>query len=145
MATGDIGMTINRVEDAPLKVDPPKLPELEEQIPIRKPGPVAYIDNEGIFQEMRIVHPDDYNANHLSHIKACDLPAGKYRWVESKRAFEFVDNRKGIIPKGMLESEPCAQKALIAFFKACQTQNIILPPETVKWMNWWKQSFDNKE
>lgn len=46
----------------------------------------ALIDADGVFLRMEeLADPRQLTARHLPQITACDLPAGKYKWVADAR------------------------------------------------------------
>ncbi len=123
-------MPKKKIEPLAVVTSPTEHPETPKRIV------AARLDADGYFAGMDELPEADLTDRHLPHVAECDLPPGKYRWVDG--AFVHAPRPKA----EDLNLTPHAERAIVKGFEAVLAAGIKLPPETVRYVERFQQTPD---
>ena len=118
------------------RISPPVVTSPTDTTETPKRITAARLDADGYFAGMDELPETELTERHLPNVSECDLPPGKYRWIDGA----FVHAPK---PKAEdLNLTPHAERAIVKGFEAVMASGIKLPPETVRYVEAFKKTVD---
>lgn len=97
---------------------------------------VAMLDANRVFHGTQEIQEDQVTGTHVLLPNGCDLEPGKYRHDDEKGAFVPTSE----VPPP--EENPETLRNLALGFISLHDQGLTLPPETLKWLDWFTTSLD---